>query len=153
MSSPALAAAIVALEGAVVLGLGVFVAVDTVVGRPADAEVAAVLAVITVLGGLGMLFVGRGLLHVRRWSRAPAVLAQILAITVAIPLVQAGRLAIGAPLVVAAVAGLALLFSPATTRALLGEPEARPEADGEPQAKRPDAPVRENGAPAKKARR
>jgi predicted alternative tryptophan synthase beta-subunit len=115
------AAAVEALEGVVVLALGVFVGADAVTGRPHDMASAIALAFMAVLAGVCLLLVGRGLWQVRRWSRAPALLTQIFAIIAAISMVQSRRQALGAIVIVIAVIGAAALLSPPSTRALLEE--------------------------------
>ena len=115
------AAAVEALEGAVVLALGVYVGVDAVTGRPADMASAVVLAFVAVLTGVCLVLVARGLWQVRRWGRAPALLTQIFAVIAAVSMAQSGRQALGAAVIVVAVIGAAALLSPPSTRALLEE--------------------------------
>ncbi|MER7504039.1 hypothetical protein AB0L05_33450 [Nonomuraea pusilla] len=118
------AAAVVALEGLVALGLGVYVAVETLVGRPDDLTSALAEAVFGLLIGAGLLWVAwGGLLKVERWGRSPAVVAQIFLLPVAFTLVRSGQPLIGVPVGVAALAALAALLTPATTRALYGDQE------------------------------
>jgi predicted alternative tryptophan synthase beta-subunit len=115
------AAAVEALEGAAVLAIGLYVGVEAIIGRPHDLASAVALALMAVLAGIGILAVGRGLWQVRRWGRAPALLTQIFAVIVAVSMIQSGRQALGAILIVVAVAGAAALLSPPTTRALLDD--------------------------------
>ncbi|MQA88477.1 MAG: hypothetical protein GEV03_28645 [Streptosporangiales bacterium] len=106
-------------EGGVVACLGVFVAVSALLGAPDEATRALALAGIAAVGGVVMVLVGVALLRLRRWSRAPAVVTQMLALPVGVSMVQSAQAAIGIPLLVVAVGGLVLLFVPATGRALL----------------------------------
>ncbi len=115
------AAAVEALEGAVVLALGVYVGADAVTGRPHDRASAIALAFFAVLAGVCLLLVGRGLWQVKRWGRAPALLTQIFTVIAAVSMMQSGRQALGAIVIVIAVIGAAALLSPPSTRALLEE--------------------------------
>jgi predicted alternative tryptophan synthase beta-subunit len=115
------AAAIEALEGAAVLAVGLYVGIEAIIGRPHDLASAVALAVMAVLAGVGILAVSRGLWQVRRWGRAPALLTQIFAVIAAVSMIQSRRHALGAILIVVAVAGAAALLSPPTTRALVEE--------------------------------
>lgn len=76
------------------------------------------------LFGAALIFVARGWWGVRRWARAPFVLAQLLVLVVAVPLASAAgsveRVVAGLA-VVLAVIGLVVTFLPSTTRALIGE--------------------------------
>jgi predicted alternative tryptophan synthase beta-subunit len=104
-----------------VFGIGLYVGVDAVAGRPHDMASAVALAFMAVLAGAGIVLVGRGLWQVRRWGRAPALLTQIFAVIAAVSMIQSGRHALGAILIVIAVAGAAALLSPPSTRALIEE--------------------------------
>jgi hypothetical protein len=76
------------------------------------------------LFGAALILVARGWWGVKRWARAPFVLAQLLVLVVAVPLTSASgsveRIAASIG-VLMAVVGLVLTFLPSTTRALLGE--------------------------------
>ncbi|GAA3712666.1 hypothetical protein GCM10022224_092800 [Nonomuraea antimicrobica] len=116
-----IAAVVVALEGLVALGLGVFVAVETLVGAPDDMTSAAAEAVFGLLVGAGLLWVAwGGLFRMERWGRSPAVLTQIFMLPVGVTLTQSGWPQLGIPLIAVAVAGLVTLLAPPTTRALYG---------------------------------
>lgn len=116
------AAGIVALEGLVAAGLGVYAAVQTLTGKPDDLTTALAEAVFALLVGAGLLWVaGGGLFRMERWGRSPAVLAQIFLLPVSYTLVQSGWPQLGIPLAVVAVAGIATLLAPPTTRALYGD--------------------------------
>ncbi|MEU6717634.1 hypothetical protein ABZ897_39730 [Nonomuraea sp. NPDC046802] len=120
-----IAAAVVALEGLVALGLGVFVAVETLTGRPDDMTSAAAEAVFGLLIGAGLLWVAwGGLIKMERWGRSPAVLAQIFMLPIAVTLIQSDQPQLGIPVIVAALAGLATLLAPPTTYALYGDGQA-----------------------------
>jgi hypothetical protein len=112
------AAAIEALEGVVLLAVGVYVGVEAVAGSPDDLASAVVLALSAVATGAGIVAVGRGLWKARRWGRAPALLTQIFAVIAAVSMIQSRRQVLGAVLIALAVAGAATLLSPPSTRAL-----------------------------------
>ncbi|TMR94605.1 hypothetical protein [Nonomuraea basaltis] len=117
-----IAAAVVALEGLVALGLGVFVAVETLTGTPDDLTTAVAEAAFGVLVGAGLLWVAwGGLFKMERWGRSPGVLAQIFMLPVAVTLIQSDQPQLGIPLIVLALAGLATLLAPPTTHALYGD--------------------------------
>jgi hypothetical protein len=115
------AAVITALEGVVALALGGFVALETVIGAPADVLSSLVVAVFGLAIGAGLLWAAKGMLDAERWSRAPGVITQIIALPIAITLIQAGQLAMGVLLLAAALTGLLALLAPPTTQALYGE--------------------------------
>jgi hypothetical protein len=76
------------------------------------------------LFGAALILVARGWWRVKRWARAPFVLAQLLVLVVAVPLTSASgsveRIAASVGVLMAGV-GLVLTFLPSTTRALIGE--------------------------------
>jgi hypothetical protein len=112
------AAAIEALEGVVVLAIGLYVGVEAIAGSPNDLISAIVLALAAIGTGIAIVAVGRGLWRTQRWGRAPALLTQIFAVIAAISLIQTDRQAIGGVLVALAVVAAATLLSPPSTRAL-----------------------------------
>ncbi|MEV4565951.1 hypothetical protein AB0K12_19495 [Nonomuraea sp. NPDC049419] len=117
-----IAAAVVAVEGLVALGLGVFVAVETLTGRPDDMTTAVAEAVFGLLVGAGLLWVAwGGLFKMERWGRSPAVLTQIFMLPVSVTLIQSDQPQLGIPLIVVALTGLVTLLAPPTTHALYGD--------------------------------
>ncbi|MFC5832922.1 hypothetical protein [Nonomuraea insulae] len=117
-----IAAAVVALEGLIALGLGVFVGVESLTGQPDDLTSAVAEAVFGLLIGAGLLWVAwGGLFRMERWGRAPAVLTQIFMLPVGGTLITSGQPLLGIPLLVAALAALATLLAPPTTHALYGD--------------------------------
>lgn len=116
------AAVIVALEGLVALGLGVYAAVGTLTGQATETLAGVAEAAFGLLIGAGLIWVAwGGLLRAERWGRAPGVLTQIFMIPVSVTVIQSGQPAIGVPLLVVAIAGLATLLAPPTTKALYGD--------------------------------
>ncbi|KAB8184318.1 hypothetical protein FH608_048410 [Nonomuraea phyllanthi] len=117
-----IAAAIVALEGLVALGLGIYVAVETLVSTPGNLTTALAESAFGLLIGAGLLWVAwGGLFKMERWGRSPGVLTQIFMLPIAITLIQSDQAQLGIPLIVVALAGLAALLAPPTTHALYGD--------------------------------
>ncbi|TGB08924.1 hypothetical protein [Streptomyces sp. MZ04] len=114
------AAALVALEGAGLLAMGVYMLVMGLAGDPDKPDQALTGGVTLIVLALLPLLAARGLLRLRGWSRGPAIITQILALPVAWQLLQADSVAIPGGIVLAAIAitGLVLLVNPATTEAL-----------------------------------
>ena len=110
--------ALVAGQGIGLVGLAAFFLVELVVASPTSAARAVVAALLTLLAGLGLLAVARGLRRARRWARAPALVTQLLALPVAVGLVQGERWYVGVPLILWALGVLALLFTPAVGEVL-----------------------------------
>lgn len=72
-----------------------------------------------LLGAAVLYLCARGLLALRPSARSPIVLLELIALPVGYSLgIQAGRLALGLPVLVSAVAVLVLLFTPAARMAL-----------------------------------
>ncbi|MDF5756489.1 hypothetical protein [Spongiactinospora sp. TRM90649] len=115
------AAVILAVEGLVAFVLGCVVGVLTVTSRPSDLVTSIVVAAFGLLVGAGLIWVGWGLFTAQRWGRSPAVLTQIIAVPVAITLIESGQPAMGVPLIVAAAVAAVGLLAPPTTRALYGD--------------------------------
>lgn len=105
--------ALVAAQGLGLAGVAVFFLVELVVATPLSVPRALMAALLTLLGGVGLLLVARGLDRGRRWARAPALVTQLLVVPVGAGLVQGGRWYVGVPLIGWALAVLVLLFTPA----------------------------------------
>ncbi|MFI7128276.1 hypothetical protein ACIBQ1_21425 [Nonomuraea sp. NPDC050153] len=117
-----IAAAIVALEGLVAVGLGIYVGVETLVSTPDNLTTAIAESAFGVLIGAGLLWVAwGGLFKMERWGRSPGVLTQIFMVPISVTLIQSGQPQLGIPLIVIALAGLATLLAPPTTHALYGD--------------------------------
>jgi hypothetical protein len=72
-----------------------------------------------LLGAAVLALCARGLLQLRPSARSPVILVQLLAVPVGYSLaVQAGRLLIGAPILIIAVTVVALLMLPSSRQAL-----------------------------------
>jgi hypothetical protein len=117
-----LAATVVqAAEAIGLLAAAIVVGIDTASGHAYQfvSGVALTLIALAVAAALGL--VALGLNRERPWSRTPAVLTQLFIGVVAVYLIQGHRYAWGAPMAVLAVCALAMLFAPATLRALVRE--------------------------------
>jgi hypothetical protein len=108
----------VGLQGLGLVGIGVFLVVETVVASPSDVVAALVSALLALLAGAGLLLVARGLLRRGRWARSPALVLNLIGVPVAVGLLQGGRWYLGLPLLLWSVAVLVLLFSAPVNAAL-----------------------------------
>lgn len=102
------------------IGVGLFVGVETFAARSASIANAIALAVCALALGAGLIAVGRGLYRAQRWSRTPAVLTQVFGFITGVYLVQSQQYAYGIPIIVVTVAAVVLIFTPAATRSLTG---------------------------------
>lgn len=114
------AAAVVAgLEALALLAAAVVTLVKTATGHPDDLARALLLAALAVAGALFLLGAGRGLLRLRPSARTPVLILQLLALPVAYSLwFQADLPVYGAPITVAALVTIYLLFAPPSRQAL-----------------------------------
>ena len=111
-------ATLVALEAVGLVAAAVFYLVELVVADTGDPVRALVTVALALAAGAGLALVARGLLHRRRWARAPALVTNLILLPVGYGLVQGGRWYVGLPLLLLGVAVLVLLFAPATAAAL-----------------------------------
>lgn len=109
---------LVALQAVGLAGLAVFYLVELVVATSDDRVRALVTAVLAVAAAAGLGLVARGLARRRRWSRAPALVTNLLVLPVAFDLTRGDRAYVGVPLALWALAVLVLLVLPATDAAL-----------------------------------
>ncbi len=117
----AVAAALVALEGLAVLGVGIAMLVLPLIGDRTDGLLQALTGAVTVLAlAVLPLATARGLWLLRRWSRGPAVFTQLIALPVGWQMASSSGLWVPAGLAVAAtaVAGLVCLFHSRAAAAL-----------------------------------
>jgi MFS family permease len=113
-----LAAAAQGLEAA---GLLVVVALnlsDLASGQTYQRSNAIAVIGIELIVAIGVAAVAAGIVRVRPWSRAPAVMTQVFTVIIGIVLIQAHRFGWGLPALVFAVAGLAGLFAPTSLQKL-----------------------------------
>lgn len=112
------AAAVTALPGAALTVFGVVELFDALFGHPLSRAMAATLAVIFVILGLGVVHVARGLLGCHAWARTPSLMTQLLIGGVAYWMFQGDYYLAGALSIAYAVAGIVLLFAPGSHRVL-----------------------------------
>jgi hypothetical protein len=114
-----LAAAIVqAVEAVGVLVASVLAAVATADGHSYQRASGIAITAIGIATAIALALVARALRSGRRWSRTPAMLTQLFTGIVAIYLIQSGRLDLGVPAILLAIAGLAALLTPASIEVL-----------------------------------
>lgn len=116
----AVAAAVATVEGAALAAWGVTMMVLGLVGDPDSPEQAEAGGLTVLLLAAMPLAAAYGLWRVRRWSRGPALIIQLVALPVAWTMLHSGgaMIAAGIALGAAAVAELVLLVHPAATDAL-----------------------------------
>jgi hypothetical protein len=113
------AAAVVGAESVGVLAGTVMAGIDTITGRSYQVSSGVALTIIGLATVLALAAVASGLARARRWSRTPALLAQLFCGIVAVYLLEGRRYGWGVPLAMLAVAGFVTLLSPSTLRALV----------------------------------
>ncbi|MCC3774355.1 hypothetical protein [Streptomyces sp. UNOB3_S3] len=114
------AAGLVALQGLALAVSGIYLLVMGLLGKP-DSPQQAETGGLTVLALAALpLLAARGLWLLRRWSRGPAMITQIMALPVAWTLYNGGGALIAGAVALAltAVATLVLLVNPTATEAL-----------------------------------
>jgi hypothetical protein len=117
-------AGIQAIEAAGVLLAAILAGFDTGAGKSYVLASGIAITVIGVCTALALGLVARGLRAGRRWSRTPALLTQLFTGIIGIYLLQAPRYDWGIPAALLAVAGLAMLFAPASMEVLTpGRPD------------------------------
>ncbi|GHF51644.1 hypothetical protein GCM10010218_36590 [Streptomyces mashuensis] len=114
------AAVLTGLEGLVLAAAGVLLLVMGLLGTPDSPRQAETGGLTVLVLALLPLLAARGLWLLRRWSRGPAVITQIMALPVAWTLFNGGGLMVAGAvaLALAAVATLVLLVNPTATGAL-----------------------------------
>lgn len=113
------AVGLLGLEALALIGLAAFLVVDTVSGASHSIAGALFGALLVLLVAAFLALGARGLLRLRPAARTPVVVLQILALPVSYSLgFQAGRIAIGGPILIVALLVLYLLFTPPSRAAL-----------------------------------
>jgi hypothetical protein len=105
------AAVIVLAQGAALLVAVVVLVVEIARGGYDDAGRAWSDAAFALLGALIFGFAGRGLSYLQPAFRTPLLVLEVLILPVGYSLIQAGRWAYGAPIILSAVAVVALLLT------------------------------------------
>ncbi|MFZ3472797.1 hypothetical protein ACODT4_27615 [Streptomyces sp. 2.9] len=114
------AAALTALEGLALAGLGVYALYDGIAGDPDSLRQAVTGGITWLLVAALPLAAAYGLRLGRRWSRGPTLITQLIALPVAWTLWTAGgAMAVaGVALALAAVAVVGILLNPTATEAM-----------------------------------
>ena len=112
------AAAATALPGLAITVYGVYQLVAGLLGSPYDRAMAITLGVIYLAFGLGICWVARGLLGCQTWARTPALMTFLLNFGVSYWMLQGDYYLYAALSIAYGVAGIVLLFAPASHRVL-----------------------------------
>ena len=116
------AAALVAVEGLLMVGYAVLEALAISSGR---VTMGATTAVFFLAYGAGLLLCAWGLWRVRAWARGPVVLAQLIQLGVAWGFRGGQTTVVALALGVVALVVVAGVLHPASTRALVGDEHCR----------------------------
>jgi len=114
VSSLRACAGLVALQVLGLLAVAVVLVVELFVATPDDPARALVAVLLVLVAAVGLALVVRGLTRGRRWARAPAVVTNLLVLPVAFDVARGDRWYVGVPLLLWALAVLALLVAPST---------------------------------------
>jgi len=107
----AIVATLLRIEAAVVLSLGIYLLVKSLVSTP-EAPAALIAEVLfAVLGSAGLALAAHGFTVGRNYGRSPAILANLIALGVSTYQMQAHLWALAIPLAVVALATLLLALS------------------------------------------
>lgn len=113
------AALLVAVEAAALLVLAVLEALTVATGNSDAEQGGLVTAAFSLIGALLLVLLARALGRGKPAARPPAVVVQLLMLPIGVNLIGAsGRPEWGVPVILVAVATLALLFSPAASATL-----------------------------------
>jgi hypothetical protein len=111
-------AVIEAIEATGILLAAILAGLDTGAGKSYELASGIAITAIGVGTALALGLVARGIRAGRRWTRTPALLTQLFTGIIAIYLLQAPRYDWGIPAALLAVAGMAMLFAPASLEIL-----------------------------------
>jgi hypothetical protein len=106
-----IAAALLSLEAAAVLALGGYLIVKSFTSKPEAPGALIGEVVFSFLGGIGLLVAARGFRTNRNYGRAPAVLANLIALGVSYFQIGAHLWIVGIPLAIIALVTLTLALS------------------------------------------
>jgi hypothetical protein len=132
-------AAIQAIEAAGILVAAILAGVDTGAGKSYELASGIAITAIGVGTAVALGLVARGIRAGRRWTRTPALLTQLFTGIIGIYLLQAPRYDWGVPAALLAIAGLAMLFAPASMQVLTPGRANEPDARYRGQARPPTA--------------
>jgi hypothetical protein len=109
------AALLTALAALTMIVYGVALVIGGLVGKPVLAARAETAGAIFLVFGLAVLWVARGLAKVQPWARTPAMLTHFFVVVFSYPLwLQDAKYLQGVPLALYGLAGITLLFVPAS---------------------------------------
>lgn len=114
------AAVLVGAQGALLAVLGLGYGVAGVVGQPFDRTATLLEAAFTVVAGVLVLLVARGLHRGAGWARSPAVVLQLLSLPVGVGLAQGRVWYAAVPVLLLAGSVLYLLATPEARLAFRG---------------------------------
>ena len=112
------AATVTALPGVAITAYGVYQLIEGFAGSPMDRAMAETLGVIYLIFGLGICWVARGLLNCGTWARTPALLTFLANFGAAYWMIQGDYYLYAVLSIAYGVAGIVLLFAPASHRVL-----------------------------------
>lgn len=112
------AAALTGIVAALLLGYGIFLVVAGLSGQPVLRGRAEVAGVMFAAFGLGIGWVTRGLLRIEPWARTPALLTHLLVIAASYWQLQGHYYGEAVPVGLFGLAGVVLLFVPASHKVL-----------------------------------
>jgi hypothetical protein len=113
------AAAVIWLQAAALVGLAVTIVVKTITGDPHNVGGALVDALLALVAALVLAGCGRSLLRLQPSARTPVVVIELVALPVSYTLAfPAHRIGYGAPILISALVVLYLVFTPAARAAL-----------------------------------
>jgi len=110
-------AAIVSLEGVLVLSGGAFLIVESFISKAKNPDALLVEILFAILAGLGLLFAAQGIKRKKRYGYSPALLANFIAFAVSFYLRDADRILLAnllALISTVAVLSIILLSRPAS---------------------------------------
>ncbi|HZP54310.1 hypothetical protein [Actinocrinis sp.] len=112
------AAVLTALVAALLLGYGIYLVVAGLSGQPVLRSRAELGGAMFAIFGLGVGWVARGLLRCETWARTPALLTHLLVLAACYWMVQGDLYGEAVPTGLYGLAGIVLLFVPASHRVL-----------------------------------
>ncbi len=112
------AAVLTGVVAALLFGYGVYLMIAGLSGKPVLRGRAEVAGVMFAVFGLGVGWVVRGLLRIEPWARTPALLTHLLLVGTCYWTFQGGYYGLGTLLGLFGLAGIVLLFVPASHKVL-----------------------------------
>lgn len=130
------AAAVLFLQGAALLALGVYILVELFVSTAQSTANAIVEVMLYVVMTACLWLVARGLWRARRWARSPALVVQVVAGFASINMIEGDGAAPSVGILVLATALIAFvaLLTPPVTRVLASPAGADVEAEADSEA-------------------